>query len=297
VVDPLVQAVHAARPDRAADFTLQVYAVALELAALRLIGPGARQTTVAAAWQRTLPPAAALIAAAPRRALAAVSNAAYALAVTPGARVDAWLTRMATLAPLTSDLETWLKLGQIAAWREGLAHFRPGALALADQVPAALALQAVGASPGSAWPEVRPRLLASPWAELSPATNAANVLRVAARAGSFRGFGGLFPHPPRVATLHEHFLVQSGSESWLLTADAWGATFHRADPAEQAIAGSAQLTAAGVRAEGNSVVAGAARLALADLGAITSLAANAHTIAVTGELTHAVVLLARPAAA
>src|SRR5690606_19466636 len=55
---------------------------------------------------------------------------------------------------------------------------------------------------------------------------------VARLAGAFRGYGGLFLEPPLVAVIDDRLLVRAGEEAWLLEADVFGATFHRATPGE-----------------------------------------------------------------
>ena len=177
-----------------------------------------------------LPAVAPLVAGAPDRILGAVSNALHNLATTPGARPEDWLTALERLGPECKDPDTLLRLGQVAGWKAGLAHFRASALAAADALPNSLALAAVGAPASGEWSEVRKRLLADPWFDpATPAVATAQTkrLRVMTQAGAFRGFGGLFPEPPRVAGTGDHFLVRSGEECWLLTADLFGATFHR----------------------------------------------------------------------
>jgi len=288
-VDPLVAAVERVHPDRVAEVALAAYGLGLELVGQGLAGPNARDASIDEGWRAVAPAAAALVAAAPERVLAALGNALHQLAATPGARPAEWTAAMAALGPRCGDADTFLRLGQVAAWRAGMAHFRAGALAAADALPVPLALAALGAGPAP-WAEVRARLAADPWfdpARPSPAPGP----RVVARAGAFRGFGGLFTEPPLVAAEGEHFLARSGGEAWLLTADAFGATLHRATPGEGGLAPRASLPP-GVRVQGTTVAAGGARCDVADLGTVTSVAANDTTVALTSPFTHAVVLVA-----
>lgn len=168
-----------------------------------------------------------------------------------------------------------------------MAHFRPGALAAADALPEALALAALRA-PDATWPESRARLAADPWHD--PAAGPAGVLRVVARAGAFRGFGGLFTEPPTVSAAGGHFLVESGGERWLLTADAFGATFHRALPDERADAPRPPLPP-GLAVKSTSLSFGGARCELPELVEIGGVAANGATLALTSPYTHAVTLV------
>jgi hypothetical protein len=287
-VDPLVRAVEQASPDRVADVALCAYDLGLELLGQGLAGPAARDPFVEAGWRRVAPAAPALVAAAPERVLAALGNALHLLASTPGARPEEWMGTMEALAPRCADVDTFLRLGQVAAWRAGMAHFRAGALAAADALPEPLALAVLGAPPGQ-WAMVRQRLAVDPWFDPARA-DAPGGLRVVARAGAFRGFGGLFTEPPRVATAGGNFLAGSGGEWWLLAADAFGATFHRATPDEVARA-SAAPGVPGLAVSGARLTWNGASLELPELGTITAVAANGTTAALTARYTHAVVLV------
>src|SRR5262249_26471907 len=132
-----------------------------------------------------------------------------------------------------------LRLGQVLAWRCGLAHFREGALEAAKVLPTRLAMVAVGALANSEWPAVQARLLKEPWFDPSHAWSP-GILRVAKKVGTFRGFGGHFLELPEVASLGGQFVVRSGSEAWWLLADAFGATLHRATPADLAAASAGE---------------------------------------------------------
>src|SRR4029434_1767479 len=207
-VDELVSAVEGVRPDRAADVAMAAYDAALELVGEKLAGPGARLSTLEEAWRKVLPAVAALAAIAPGRLIAAVCNAAHQIASTPGARPALWIETMRTLGPQCADVDTFLKLGQVAGWRSGLAHFRESALALAGTLPEKLVLAALGARQDSSWPDLRQRLSGNPWVDPSQESGGLTVPRVAMRAGAFRGFGGLFSEPPLVAVSEAHFLAR-----------------------------------------------------------------------------------------
>jgi len=288
-VDPLVRAVDAAAPAYSVDVARAGYELGLELVGQGLCGPGGREPLIEQGWREVAPPAAVLVAAAPERILGAISNALHQLAATPGARPAEWIAAMRTLAPRCADPDTFLTLGQVAAWRAGMAHFRAGALAAADRLPQDLALAAVRAA-GNDWPETRRRLAADPWFDPSTPERAGGR-RVAARAGAFRGFGGLFVEPPVAVAAGEHFLVHSGEECWLLTADAFGATFHRATAEERADPRPSSVPP-GVTAKGTTLMVDGARMELPELGEIGGVAANGTTLALTSPFTHAVVLVA-----
>jgi len=285
-VAPLVDAVPARDASAVAH---AAYDVALELCGQRLAGDGARDGRVGAAWAALLVPAAARIAEAPERALAAAANALVQLAAAPGAQPESWAGVMGAIAPRAASVDEWLVAGQVAAWRAGLAHYRTSALEAADRLPGSLALSLVGAPADRAWPELRARLQADPWH--LPAQPAEGT-RVVARVGSFRGFGGLFPVPPSVAGGSDHFLVASDGDAWVLYADAWGATFHRASQEDRRAA--ADRGSLAPRWRGRRIEIGQQAIDVPVRGEVTSAAIASATLAVTSSHSHAVVLVALP---
>ena len=216
-LDPLVQAVDAVAPERTAAVVAAGFDMALTLTAERLTGSGVRGGVVDDTWAELGGPYARLIAEQPAAVLGGLTNAALHIAAAPGARVERWRALMVALAAHATG-DTWRALGQIAAWRAGVAHYREGALASADTLPAAAALVAVGAD-GDAWPAVRTALAANRW--WSPGDGA-----MERRVGGFSGFGGAFDEPPEIAAGPEGLLVRSGERRHLLIADAFGATLH-----------------------------------------------------------------------
>ncbi len=287
--DPVVNAVAAARPDAVRETVVAAYEAGLELVGQGLAGPGARLPIINEGWRRLLPAAAELIAAAPGRVIGSICNALHQLAATPDARPGQWLDEMRLLAPrVGADVESFLGAGQIAAWRAGLAHFREGALAVADTLPEALALQAVGAAENDAWPTLRQGFRADPW--FVPGVAATHEPRVAGRAGAFRGFGGLFTRPPLVAGDGRQWFVRDEDRCWLLTADAFGATFHRASKEEfdQAAQQPPMPPSLRVSANRTTLIRDRKNLTLPLSGPITSSGMAGATLALTTAHSHAV---------
>ena len=290
-VAPLIDALGQAQSDGAAQVVMEAYGAGLELVGQKLMGPDARNGSLSEAWRRVLCSAPSRLAEAPARVIRAVTNAVHNLATTPGARPEQWIAGMESLAPECRDLATFLRLGQVLGWKSGLAHYRAAALAVADGLPDSLALAAVGAADTAGWPNVRDRLLADPWYDPAKGKGHAGV-RLVKEAGVFRGFGGLFVEPPRGAAAGDHFLVRSGDESWLLTADLFGATFHRGSLVEFESAAKQTKLPGGVKITDSKVVHGNERVDLPAMGKCTSACANNCTLALTFELTHSVTLVA-----
>jgi len=131
--------VAAAPPERAEAVVRALYALALDLFGKEVVGPRARAPLIAEGWRVLGPALARQVATEPERVMGALTNALYNLSQTPGARGREWLSGMLALAPQCADVAMLLTVGQVLAWRAGLAHYRTGALALCAGLPPALA--------------------------------------------------------------------------------------------------------------------------------------------------------------
>ncbi|MCC7358321.1 MAG: hypothetical protein IT317_02520 [Anaerolineales bacterium] len=298
VVAPVIEEVAALVPAKAEAAAEALYDLSLELIGQEFLGPRARNPVIGLGWQRLLPPLAAHLAADPRRFTGALTNALYQLAATPGARAEAWMAEVLTLAPLCVDTASLLAAAQVAAWRAGLAHYRRSALQVCRRLPGRLAVAALG-EPGLK-PPTGPRLETAlarlyddPW--LAPAQALAGQsgerrMQLVARVGAFRGFGGLFLAPPKVSSPGGQFVVDDGQGQWLLHADRFGATLHRAatPPTEPEVtqAPSYRLDSRG------KVTRGKHSATFPELAGSQSSAADATTLAVTTPLSHVVYLVA-----
>ena len=280
-VDPLVQAVAHAAPERAGSFTLAAYDMALELVGHGLAGPAAKNPILGAVWRELAPRFAPLLATGPVDALGMLSNAAIHLAGVAGVRTQQWQDEMAAIAPQVGTLAQLRAVGQVLAWRAGVAHFRLGAIAAADTLPPALALAALGESQLD-WPSLRAQLLKQPWRG-----NPDGI-----EFGAFAGLGGEFATPPLVRATDDGFVVSAGERFYLLLADAHGAVLHGATEDEYAQASAG--VPSGVRLHGSTVHVGARALALDLPAGEIALAANVHTLAITSPYTHAIRLLPLP---
>ena len=277
-VDPLVVAVAAAAPERVGGATLAAYDMALELVGHGLAGPAAKNPFVNTVWRELAPSFAPLLATAPVEVLGMLSNAAIHIASVAGARPAQWQGELAALAAQIATLAQLRAVGQVLAWRAGVAHFRQGALAAADTLPPALALAAFG-EPGAQWPQVRAQLQENPWRGNADGKE----------FGSFSGLGGAFGTPPQVRASADGFVVRSAERHYLLVADAYGAVLHSATAQEFGQANADMPSS--VRLDGATVHLGARSIALDLPAGDIVLAANAHTLAITSPWTHAIRLL------
>ncbi|MGK5055173.1 hypothetical protein [Janthinobacterium sp. RB2P8] len=277
-VDPLVVAVAAAAPERVGGVTLAAYDMALALVGHGLAGPAAKNPFLNTVWRELAPQFAPLLATAPVELLGMLSNAAIHLCTVAGARPAQWQQELAAVAPQVGSVVQLRAVGQVLAWRAGVAHFRLGALAAADTLPQALALAAFG-EPGAQWPQVRAQLLDYPWRGNADGRE----------FGAFTGLGGNFATPPQVRATKDGFIVRSGERHYLLVADAYGAVLHGAT-AQEFEQANAEMPSA-VRLEGTTVHIGARSIALDLPAGDITIAANAHTLAITSPWTHAIRLL------
>lgn len=287
-LNPLVQAVAAIAPDAVVAVVTAAWEIGLGLVGQRLAGPQAKDSAINLTWSSVLVAAAVLVAQAPARIIASLSNAASNLGVstplsgiTPVSCASShtvsaqWIPLVQRLATVATNPDDFLAAAQVAAWRSGLAHFRLSALAKAHSLPSELALAALDAA-GQDWREISAKLVADPW--FTPTQSEGDVAQ-GLRVGAFRGFGGQFTVPPVLGTFNDQIFVRSGDDVWLLTADAFGATLHRATAEEFAAGGTTPPTS---------------HLLPASIGSITSVVRTSTTLAVTGSLTHAVILSALP---
>ncbi|HJZ54753.1 MAG TPA: hypothetical protein VKE74_07320 [Gemmataceae bacterium] len=241
-VDPVLQAIAERDEGQVAAATDVLYDVTLELLGKGMLGQTARQPDFERLWTEALTGTAVLIARQPGELIGRLSNALYNLLTTSGCRAAEWCQQMAGLASDVPDADTFLKLGMVAAWRCGMAHFRTAALELARKLPPA-AVARILLPPMSNTAQLLAaveRLEADPW--FNPSNpNPPPGPRLVAEVGGFRGFGGGFRSPPTVFASAGHLYAGDGESTWLLTADAFGAVFHRLHPPEKAGTGNGRL--------------------------------------------------------
>jgi hypothetical protein len=289
-LDAVATSVAQVAGDRTAAVVATAFDVALELVTLGLAGPGARTAPMDHAWVVVAPRCATLLAAQPTEVLATLSNAVAYLAGAAGARPEDWLDDMARLAPHAQTLEQLQLLGQVAAWRAGLAQFRNGALRAADGLPAPLALLALGADEAARaddWPRVREAYHRDPW--WCPNQSRRERARQGVEVGQFSGFGGSFAQPPEVRAGDAGFVVHSAGRYSLLVADVHGAVLlpSTADQYEAAAAGTRAGPGAAQLSESRLVLAGRAiELDLPAQG--LAIAETEHTVALTSAYSHAI---------
>jgi hypothetical protein len=287
-VDPIVAAVHARDPAAVPAAFEALYDASLELCGRELVGPEARDPVASAGWTALLVASAGLLLREPHLTVSALSNALYQLGQA-GADVGTWVAGVVAVAGAVPDRPALLAAGHVVAWRSGLPQHRAGALRSARSLPPQVAALALGLDRSAAprIPAILAGLEANPWTKPATADAVAEpALAVVRTAGDFRGLGGLFVRPPRVASVDGALLVTDAVGTWEMHADAFGVSFLRT-----AIAFPAEAPEGLVDARGGLTFAWRSALFPALAGA-TSTAATAHTLAVTLPTSHRVSLVA-----
>jgi hypothetical protein len=219
-IDPIVRAVQVVDPDRCRFVTQACFEQMLVLSEHALLGKDARSLLIQATWQQVVPKLASNLTRDAAAVLALVTNAIDRIATTPNTRPESWISGMTTIAPMLDGVEQIRAVGQILAWRAGLAQYRYGALKAARELPDRVGSAVFSSSVGS-WQESVEQYLRQPWwhgeNSLSPATSQGM------RVGAFAGWDGAFMTPPKLRAAAEGFWVASGARCFHLLADAFGA--------------------------------------------------------------------------
>jgi len=288
-LDSIAQSVSELAPERTVPVVLAAYDIALELVAQELAGSAARNSLIERLWVSVAPRYARLISQDPINVLGLLSNAVLHVSNTPEARVEDWLFGMSTMAEHVDSINNLRSVGQVMAWRAGLAHFREGALHCADAMPEAMALRAVGADGAQTWQEVRDKFRSDPW--WSPDAKRQEISRAGIDVGQFTGFGGTFAQPPEVRAAANGFLVKSLSRYSFLVADAYGSLLLPATSEEFASVGKSGYSNAKVA--GSTLVINDRRIELDFPADGLTITENQHTIAVTSSYSHSIRLFPR----
>jgi hypothetical protein len=246
-IDPIVRAVQIADPDRCQFVTQACFEQMLILSEHALLGNNARSLLIQATWQQVVPKLASNLTRDPAAVLALVTNAIDRIATTPNSRPESWISGMATIAPMLDGIEQIRIVGQILAWRAGLAQYRQGALKAARELPGRVG-SAMFSSSVRSWQASVEQHLQQPWwhgeNSLSPDTSQG------VRVGAFAGWDGAFMTPPKLRAAAEGFWVASGERCFHLVADAFGAVLIPSNEVHFAAATTDGVTPDGVEIRG-----------------------------------------------
>lgn len=301
-VDPVVCAADAHAPERTGSVAMAAFDAALALTAhghahapspvaqgdaCELAGHRHGSAGVAGTvWRQLVPLYARLLCQQPAAVLGMLTNAALHVQRQRGARASQWQAIMTQLAPQIENIAHLRAVGQVAAWRAGMAHFRQGAITVADGLPEPLAMAAFGMAAES-WPALRAALLLDPW--WTPDAAQRERLQAGIEIGGFTGLGGEFGEPPHARPAPHGFWVRSGERHALLIADACGAVLHPATAEEYEHPEAAPDARISVRGAELSINGRTVQL---DLPAEQlQVVCNRHAVAITSPYTHAIRVL------
>jgi hypothetical protein len=226
-LDALARAVGAAAPERADTAAGELFGLALELFASNLLGGTDPGRPLESAWSRVLPAAARCLADDPRGVATAVTNLVLNLQRERPQIAARWVDAAVPLAARASGTRSFLDAALVAAWRCGLAHGRDTALAAWRRLPDPVKPIALGMAPAAPLPVDIEARLADPWWSPSAPPGLAPELRIVARAGRFRGFGGPFTRPPQVGCADGLLIAFDRDGCWALHADHFGVVLKR----------------------------------------------------------------------
>lgn len=223
---PIVDAVAIVDAGAVEETTEVVFDVGLRLSSHFLLGRESRHGAINSLWREDLPRLSRFVARDPRRVISALSNAAHFMALARGGDVQGWRELLAEVAPRCHSVDELLQMGQVLAWRSGMAHFRESALKVWEGLGEELKYAALGASRemGSV-DELRHRVYQR-WMPLD--SDEPEVASPILRVGGFRGDGGPFLQPPRVCLLDGRIFACDQRGVWSIHADIFGACCQRA---------------------------------------------------------------------
>lgn len=220
-----VEACEAAAPGSGGRVLAGIFGPVVELLGRRPgeAGPGVSRDPLIAA----LPGLAPVLIDEPGAVIAALANAAVHL-VRFACPLESWLERVIAAARCGAGAAAVLRVGQVAAWAAGLAHYRDSALLVAATLDGGLLGAALSAPGPLDVTATVTALTADRW--WRPGRELPSGPEVAQRVGGFSGFGGPFLALPRLGARHGALAVSSDPGTWLVHADAYGATLTRASP-------------------------------------------------------------------
>jgi DNA-binding transcriptional ArsR family regulator len=303
-LEPVLEAVATFNEASISTVANTAFDLAFDAIGRRLLGPRAIHPGVIQLW-RALPQLGQHLADDPESLVSDLHRAAIFLAAHPNLRNAHWASQLGRIGSRCASPNDVRKVGQVLAWTQGLPQYRHSATAIADQLPADIALACVEAATGLSWDVVRDHLRADRW--FRPDGTSLTDHGLVETVGSFSGFDGHFPHPPLVAIDGTSLITWApppqptigvGTSDaltvpvWHLLADAYGSAFIRskAQPQIVTVALPPNCTLdAGILSVNSE------RIDLRATGAVTSVAVLGRTLALTTQRSFRVKLIRLPA--
>jgi hypothetical protein len=232
LVEPVAETVSRIAPEKVGEIVITFYDYLLDLMGKGLLGSESRYPALLKGWTQLFTGLPHLLAQDASQFAGSISNALYNLSINQGTRPTYWIDEMNRIGKTCNDVNQFLEVGKVVAWRSGMAHYREGALetCLGLEPKLARAALCIADSNDTSIELTLFKLKNDPWLapwSASKNDNPQKQLKIASVVGAFRGFGGLFTSPPEVITSSGDFYVFDNENCWLLTADIFGATLHR----------------------------------------------------------------------
>lgn len=284
---PLLARAEALPPAEFEVLVLAIYRHGLQLAGLRWCGHDSCFGLLQQAWQRFLPQALPLIRQTPDKALVALAHGLKQLADHPDADALLWLRQMTALTTLVTDLDDWLRAGQVLAWRCGMAHFRGSALVQSALLDDTVLLFVLDVNELPTRDRLQRAFAANRW--WTPDQPPADLVEQR-RVGGLAGMGGIFTALPQVFGVNDSLYVQSGERCFELHVDAYGASLLPAPAVTERLADRASVPWSTAR---NQLTLDGRRCSFPDIHSISSVACTHDTVALTSADTFQVIVLSR----
>ncbi len=279
-VAPTIAALGTVTVEEARPLIESLYGLCLELTGSDVFHRSAATDVL---WKSLMPEAVAMLVQDPLKVPAALTNAVVNLESEESPDWERWIAMMRQGLNGSSDSQEWLRFGQAASWQCGMAHFRETAWEIGNGLSGPLRSLL-----DPAWSQMK----LDPWAPRREAITKRGP-HVVARVGGFAGFGGRFSQPPWVAySGGDRFVVEDGSQEWILSCDAFGATLKSNASTDIVVPARTD-----VRVDDDGLIHWREhRVAFTELAPVRSFAVADNVLAVTSDLSHAVYLFLGPGA-
>jgi hypothetical protein len=291
-LDPLFANIESKPPEQLDIMIEALFSLACELIGKDLLGEKSHLPLINRLFGEMLPQLLHILPEDPSLA-GRLCNAIYKMEQS-NANAAAWLDKMLQGSKFCQKPAELLALGQVLAWRFGMAHYRISASEIWRQMPKALAafsfdlsLREYQALSGNL-----DEILANPWCPISSAclNSEAASLALVGTVGGFIGFRGFFISPPEVTCAAGQLYAFDSQMCYSLHADCYGVTLRRFGNDIPENAGQKGDNLA-IDTQGKVHKHGASAQ-FTQLASCLSQACDGHTLAVTMPYSHKIYLIA-----
>jgi hypothetical protein len=294
VVQPIVNELDNRRSANTEAVVGALYEHILNLMQTNLLGTQSKLTQFEECWKKGLIQYSELIVSNALEFLIKFSNALFNICSTPNTRPADWIERLISFKSILHDISAFQKVGFVAAWQSGMAHYRSRALQILSEMSddtfnRILLMEKNTISDKNTMIQ---ELINNPWKNPQHAGLAIRLpeqLKMTAAIGGFTGYGGPFLSPPVVSACSDGIIVHCRNQAWLLHADFYGHVLQIINPYDKIL----KIPARSFTYYKNGTVdKGNLNIFRPELEQATSFAGNDHTFAITSRFSHSVYLFA-----